>query len=68
MSKSTLLRVYISGVPVMVRSEYDREYLTHINRSLAVAKLALHKIANSHGEIDGPKTAAKAIQDMKENV
>jgi alpha-D-ribose 1-methylphosphonate 5-triphosphate synthase subunit PhnL len=58
-----LLRVDVVGVPVFVKGQDAYKHLAHINRMLSIAKLALFKIASSYG--DGPATAARAIEDMK---
>lgn len=50
---------------VNVRGADAREHLESVNRQLAVAKLALHRIASSHGGAYGPVTAEKAIKDMR---
>jgi hypothetical protein len=63
----TLLRVDVAGVPVMVRGQHDYEHLTRVNRSLAIAVLALHRIA-AGDPLNALDTARNAIQKIKENV
>lgn len=67
MAEPTLLRVDVAGVPIMVRGEDAYEHLTRVNRSLAVAVLALHRVAKGD-PLNAPDTARNAIQKIKENV
>lgn len=63
--QTTPLRVDVGGVAIYVRSEFEYRYLTETNHRLAIAKLALHKIAAGH--CDASAEAACAIESMKRN-
>lgn len=59
------LRVDVGGVAVYVRSDGEYQHLIYINRKLAIAKLALHKIRASNEERSSGY-ATQAIDAMKE--
>lgn len=64
-TKPTHLRVDVGGIAIYVRTKDEYRYLTCINHKLAIAKLALHRIAaTSDAQASG--IARSAIMEMKD--